>query len=57
MSLSFTPQSVGSLSANVVVTNNHLNGSNATQTIAVSGTALSPITATITWAQPSAIAF
>src|SRR5581483_11696671 len=57
VSVSFTPQSAGSLSANVVVTNNHLNGNNATQTIAVSGTALNPVTTTITWTQPSAITY
>ena len=38
VSVLFTPQSVGTLSANVVVTNNHLNGSDATQNVAVSGT-------------------
>ena len=48
VSVSFTPQSGGSRSANVAVTNNQLNGSSATQNVAVSGTALSPITPTIT---------
>jgi sugar lactone lactonase YvrE len=38
VSVLFTPQSAGTLSANVVVTNNHLNGSDATQNVAVSGT-------------------
>lgn len=57
VSVSFTPQSAGSLSASLVVTNNHLNGSSATQNVAVSGTGLSSITPTITWAQPSAIAY
>ena len=57
VSVLFTPQSAGSLSASVVVTNNHLNGSSATQNVAVSGTGLSSITPTITWAQPSAIAY
>ena len=38
VSVLFTPQSAGSLSTNVVVTNNHLNGSDVTQNVAVSGT-------------------
>ena len=38
VSASFTPQSVGARSTSLVVTNNHLNGSAATQTVAVSGT-------------------
>ena len=38
VSVLFTPQSVGSRSTNVVVTDNHLNGSDATQNVAVSGT-------------------
>jgi sugar lactone lactonase YvrE len=38
VSASFTPQSAGSRTADLVVTNNHLNGTAATQTIAVSGT-------------------
>ena len=38
VSVLFTPHAIGSLSANVVVTNNHLNGTNATQSVAVSGT-------------------
>jgi sugar lactone lactonase YvrE len=53
----FTPQSAGSLSANVVITDNHLNGSSATHNVAVSGTGLSAITPTITWTQPSAITY
>lgn len=57
VSVLFTPQSAGSLSTNIVVTNNHLNGSSATQSVAVSGTGLSPITTTITWSQPSAIPY
>jgi hypothetical protein len=36
--MSFTPQSAGNRSATVVVTNNHLNGSNVTQSIVASGT-------------------
>ncbi|HET9308372.1 MAG TPA: Ig-like domain repeat protein [Candidatus Sulfotelmatobacter sp.] len=55
VSVLFTPQSAGSLSASLVVTNNHLNGSSATQNVAVSGTGVSPTTPTITWTQPSAI--
>ncbi|HET7216187.1 MAG TPA: Ig-like domain repeat protein, partial [Terriglobia bacterium] len=38
ISVLFTPQSPGGRSANIVVTNNHLNGSEVTQTVAVSGT-------------------
>jgi len=38
VSVSFTPQSVGSRSATLVVTNNHLNGTDVTQNIAVTGT-------------------
>ena len=40
MSVEFTPQSVGLLSANVVLTDNNLNLTNATQSVAVSGTGL-----------------
>jgi len=38
VSVMFRPHSTGSLSASVVVTNNHLNGTDATQSVAVSGT-------------------
>ncbi len=57
VSVLFTPQSTGNRTASIAVTNNHLNVSNSTQTVAVSGTGLSPITPTITWAQPSAITY
>ncbi|HKT89020.1 MAG TPA: Ig-like domain repeat protein, partial [Candidatus Sulfotelmatobacter sp.] len=57
VSVLFTPQSAASLSTNVVVADNHLNSTNATQNVAVSGTGLSPITTTIVWAQPSAISY
>ena len=57
VSVMFTPQSVGSLSTNIVLTNNHLNGTDATQNVAVSGTGLSPITPTIEWPQPSPITY
>ena len=57
VAVTFTPQSAGSLSANVVLTDNHLNATSATQNVAVSGTASSPITPTITWPQPSAITY
>ena len=57
VSVMFTPQSVGSLSANVVLTNNHLNGTHATQNVAATGTALSAITPTISWPQPSPITY
>lgn len=55
VSVMFTPQSAGSKSQYVVLTDNHLNASAATQQIAVSGTGVSPTTPTITWTQPSAI--
>ena len=42
VSVLFTPQAAGSLSANVVVTNNHLNGNHVTETVAVSGTGSKP---------------
>ena len=38
VSVTFTPQSAGNRSATVVVTNNHLNGNNVTQSIVASGT-------------------
>jgi sugar lactone lactonase YvrE len=41
VSVQFTPQSAASLSASIVVTDNNLNVSNATQTVAVSGTGIS----------------
>ncbi|HEX6503546.1 MAG TPA: Ig-like domain repeat protein [Terriglobales bacterium] len=37
VSVMFTPQSSGSLNANILLTNNHLNGSSATQNVGVSG--------------------
>ena len=46
VSVEFTPQSVGSLSASITVTNNNLNGSNAAENVAVSGTG--PLTTTST---------
>jgi hypothetical protein len=57
VSVLFTPQSAGSHSENVVVTNDHLNGSDATQSVAVSGTGLSQLSTTIVWVQPSAIVY
>ena len=57
VSVLFTPQSAGSKNQFVVLTDNHLNASAATQSISVSGTGLSSITPTITWAEPSAIAY
>ena len=57
VSVVFTPQLAGSLSANVVLTNNHLNGTHATQNVAVTGTGLSAITPTISWPQPSPITY
>lgn len=57
VSVLFTPQSAGSKNQFVVLTNNHLNTSAATQSISVSGTGLEQITPSITWAQPSAISY
>jgi sugar lactone lactonase YvrE len=42
VSVQFTPQSVGSLSAGVTVTNNTLNVAGSTQQVSVSGTSFSP---------------
>lgn len=47
ISVLFTPHSAGSLSASLSVTDNHLHGSAATQSVAVSGTGLNRITPTI----------
>jgi sugar lactone lactonase YvrE len=41
VSVEFTPQSAGSLSTSILVTNNNLNLTNATQAVAVSGTGVS----------------
>jgi len=49
----FTPQSVGSLSASITVTNNNLNGSNAAENVAVSGTARLTTTSTALAAGPT----
>ena len=57
VSVLFTPQSAGSKNQSVVLTDNHLNASAATQTISVSGTGMEPITTSITWAQPSDISY
>lgn len=46
LSVQFTPQSVGVLSATILATNNNLNVSNATQSVAVNGTGLNPGDAT-----------
>jgi sugar lactone lactonase YvrE len=53
VSAEFTPQSVGSLSAGITVTNNNLNGSNATENVAVSGTGTLAATATALAAGPN----
>jgi sugar lactone lactonase YvrE len=42
VSAMFTPQSVGNLSASIVVTDNNLNVSNSTQNVGVSGTGVAP---------------
>ena len=57
VSVLFTPQSAGSKNQFVVLTNNHLNASAATQSISVSGSGVEPVTPTITWVQPSAITY
>jgi hypothetical protein len=43
VAVQFTPQSAGSLSANVVITDNHLNGSAVTHNVGVSGTGIQGI--------------
>ncbi|MGA8428558.1 MAG: Ig-like domain repeat protein [Candidatus Sulfotelmatobacter sp.] len=48
VSVQFTPQSAGSLSAGIVATNNNLNVSSSTETIAVSGTGLATPDSTAT---------
>ncbi|MFZ0318985.1 MAG: Ig-like domain repeat protein [Candidatus Sulfotelmatobacter sp.] len=53
VSVEFTPQSVGSLSAGITLTNNNLNGSGATENVAVSGTATLATTATVLLAAPN----
>ena len=55
VSVLFTPQTAGSKNQSVVLTDNHLNASAATQTISVSGTGVEPITTSISWAPPSVI--
>lgn len=54
----FSPQSVGSLSAGITVTDNGLNGTSSTQQVSVSGTSFSPAdtTATAVVATPTPIA-
>ena len=42
VSVQFTPQSVGSLSAGIIVTDNTLNVSSSTQQVSVSGTGINP---------------
>jgi uncharacterized protein (TIGR03437 family) len=48
VSVEFTPQSGGSLSAGITVTNNTLNVAGSTQQVSVSGTAFSPVRSTTT---------
>jgi len=57
VSVQFTPQSAGSLSAGIVATNNNLNVSSATETIAVSGTGLATpdTTATAVSTNPTSV--
>jgi hypothetical protein len=54
--IEFFPQHSGSLSENVTLTDNNLNGSMVTQSIAVSGTATAP-PLSVTWATPAAITY
>jgi sugar lactone lactonase YvrE len=53
----FTPQSVGSLSAGITVTNNALNVASSTQQVSVSGTGLTPgdTTAVVVGASPATV--
>ena len=55
VSLQFTPQSVGSLSAGITVTDNTLNVASSTQQVSASGTGITPgdTTATAVTASPS----
>ena len=48
VSVQFTPQSVGSLSAGITVTNNSLNVSGSTEQVSVSGTGFSSVQSTTT---------
>jgi sugar lactone lactonase YvrE len=53
VSVEFTPQLVGSLSAGITLTNNNLNGSGATENVAVSGTSTLATTSTALAASPN----
>jgi sugar lactone lactonase YvrE len=53
VSVEFTPQSVGSLSAGITLTNNTLNSSGATESVAVSGTGTLATTSTALAASPN----
>ena len=57
VSMSFVPQTGGSRSTNVLVTNNHLNGTDVTQAVAVSGTGIrgTPVIAFDSSANPVAL--
>jgi hypothetical protein len=57
VSVNFTPQSVGSLSAGITVTNNTLNVAGSTQQVSVSGTSFNPgdTTATTVSVNPSSV--
>jgi hypothetical protein len=54
--IDFTPQNAGLLSENVTLTDNALNVTGATHSIAVSGTG-TPAPAVLTWATPAAITY
>jgi sugar lactone lactonase YvrE len=53
VSVEFTPQSAGSLSAGITLTNNNLNGTHATESVAVSGTGTLTTTSTALAASPN----
>jgi large repetitive protein len=57
VSVKFTPQVAGSLSANIGVSNNTLNVSATVHNVAVSGVGIAPVqvTPTITWTPPASI--
>jgi sugar lactone lactonase YvrE len=57
VSVNFTPTTIGLLSEDVVLTDNNLNVSGATQSIAVSGTAAGQPAPTINWTPASPITY
>jgi sugar lactone lactonase YvrE len=55
--INFAPETAGSISGALLLTDNTLNAPGSTQTVQLSGTGLALATPTITWAQPSPILF